>query len=118
VIREAFLFDGTTVEQLTFDSSIEGGGICAARVERHACESLQAKAGEFQCIKPRSSTQLCSQSDSRIEVLGPPQLVSTLRCANSERFSDCSTASDGGFALPPSTPDLVCHHDFGALYCG
>lgn len=114
-VSEAFVSDGTKVFRLSYDSSVEGGGSCAARVGRETCASIKANKGQLlECVQPYERTALCEQINTRIEALGPPMPLDRLSC-DQQRVT-CQIG-DGG-TLPDDVHETICS-DLGRmfLYC-
>jgi hypothetical protein len=127
-IADAVVFDGNRGQELQFDSSIEGGGSCAARVVRKPCDSVVVREGErnwLQCLGKEPEEVLCSQHDDRTESLGMPEDVSKLRCdsaaAQEGVYSSCQVRSGpprSGEVIPPVTGrNLVCRGLAPHFFC-
>jgi hypothetical protein len=106
---------------LNYDSSVTGGGPCAAAVGIRSCEDAILSPGSkdepVECIKPGTYQPLCSQRDHRVERLDAPRPAELLRCAESRGggYAHCVAADaperkvDGKEIIPPKTgPNLVC----------
>jgi hypothetical protein len=124
-IAMAYLSDGSSFEQLSFDSSVEGGGTCAALVSATACESIEVRSKQrvwLRCANPGAQKTLCSQSETRVEALTAPEDVSKLAC-NVEMTGgsfQCPTnpTDPGKMSHPPrSGPNLLCHRWTTYLQC-
>ena len=122
-IVNAFTSDGRQAYELGFDSSIEGGGDCSARVSRWPCRSLDIHASDqdlLKCVDRGHTEALCSQYDSRVETLTAPRNVSDLRCEAGEHaaYFSCVVLPHGPRArkvIPSSRgPTLLCY-SFGDL---
>jgi hypothetical protein len=122
-LREAFVQRGEHAVHVWYDSSVEGGGSCAAAVFVEDCERITFEKGNnLVCKKPRGLHAVCSQADTRVELLGPANSVSKLRCTPRRpdgRYEDCSVNDGGGGSVvPPETgPDLVCGDSVMGFSC-
>jgi hypothetical protein len=113
-ISEAFVQRGEHAMRLWYDSSVEGGGSCAAAVFAEDCERVGFEKGKkLVCKGPRERVAFCAQAKTRVELLGPATSVSQLHCAPRTadgRYEDCSVGDSRvrSVAPPETGPDLVC----------
>jgi len=119
-ILRAFVQTGQERFELQYDSSINGGNMCAATVHRRKCAAIAPVGAEdgpnsLGCVDPGPLQELCSQESSRKEALDPPRDVALLRCSRHEEEyvlcgigkADDPLAAD--MVMPAATgPNLIC----------
>ncbi len=125
-IEWRFVSDGKRFWLYQSDSSVTGGGDCAASVSRRACKRIviDPDAGdreEWVRCEPASEREwLCSQDTHLTESLGPPNPIRDLHCQSIDH-KKCRAGGEPKRSdevdLPLEGPDMVCHQSYGRLFC-